>query len=239
VSIVLLLIQADAPSTSAVTPAPYGPSSTVSPEPHTHSKQPQQQQPPRKKKRSLWRRILKGLLLTSGGLALVGGGVLAGVAMYKNYMETLDDRAQLASRVEQLKKAEDKLHARWEKLAVCSCMHACCMLQAACQVGEAGCLLLHACLLYVTSCMPGGRSLLSAVAFILVVVCCKLYARWGSRGSGGGLCVVGRGAVQGPHCLGGMALQQSPAVPHVVDGSSSSQSYTASSSSSSSVARCT
>jgi hypothetical protein len=102
-------MQADAPSTSAVTPALYGPSSTVSPEPH--SKQ-QQQQQPKKKKRSLWRRLLKGLLLTSGGLALVGGGVLAGVAMYKNYMETLDDRAQLASRVEQLKKAEDKLHAR-------------------------------------------------------------------------------------------------------------------------------
>jgi len=56
-----------------------------------------------------WARVI---LTAAGSLLLVGGGVIGGAAMYQHYMTSLDDRDQLAARVTELKKAEEKLLGR-------------------------------------------------------------------------------------------------------------------------------
>lgn len=99
-------------------PLPYRPASCLTPveagmiladaAADVHSKG--SSQPVRSRRRlPTW---LKHMINAAVSLGLVAGGVAVGAAMYKHYMAQLDDRDQLAKRVADLKRAEEKLISR-------------------------------------------------------------------------------------------------------------------------------
>ncbi|WIA21152.1 hypothetical protein OEZ85_005462 [Tetradesmus obliquus] len=58
------------------------------------------------------RRLLRALMITGASAGLLAAGAWAGSAAYRHYMAQLDDRDQLARRVAELKKQEEKLVLR-------------------------------------------------------------------------------------------------------------------------------
>jgi hypothetical protein len=58
------------------------------------------------------RRLLRALMITGASAGLLAAGAWAGSAAYRHYMAQLDDRDQLARRVAELKKQEEKLLLR-------------------------------------------------------------------------------------------------------------------------------
>uniref|UniRef100_A0A383W6N0 Uncharacterized protein n=1 Tax=Tetradesmus obliquus TaxID=3088 RepID=A0A383W6N0_TETOB len=63
-------------------------------------------------RKPLLRRLLRALMITGASAGLLAAGAWAGSAAYKHYMAQLDDRDQLARRVAELKKQEEKLVLR-------------------------------------------------------------------------------------------------------------------------------
>jgi hypothetical protein len=65
-----------------------------------------------KPRKPFLRRLLRALIVTGASAGLLAAGAWAGSAAYRHYMAQLDDREQLARRVAELKKQEEKLVLR-------------------------------------------------------------------------------------------------------------------------------
>lgn len=70
------------------------------------------QQSSRAGRKPLLKRLLRALMITGASAGLLAAGAWAGTAAYRHYMAQLDDRDQLARRVAELKKQEEKLVLR-------------------------------------------------------------------------------------------------------------------------------